>query len=383
MRSVETVMTSLIKLHEWRQAFNGHQLGFGFDPYEPDEPHYYAEACALWGRGYAVLSQLTGTRQFLDFAEQCADWLIKHPNPGYEGLSWGLPWEWATWNAPSTLSYLITTVFAGELFLSLYDVTRTESYLAVAENVAAWIENENAGVKTERGFWLYYANFPPLRFPVVNPTAKASGYFAWLYSITGKEHYRQLCLDTVRYVFSEQNTDGSWYYSTQSGVIDNVHTGFILEGLWSGYRLFSLEHWQRCLWKGTEFYWRCLFTSEGSGRERKRYGWKELTRVSLAKWMKDQMMMFGLLHSHIPETRLWGYGSALRAFVGASQADVQWLDKALLIYDYVRRNLALDDGSYAYRRTDKNAYIRHQAHLFAGLALLAQRLQQEEHSWLP
>lgn len=373
-----SVISSMLQLHEWRQAFNGDQQGFGFDPYKPDEQYHYAEAYALWGLGYLLLFELTGTSEFVDLATKAANWLIEHTNPGYDGHSWGLPWKWEAWDTPPTLSYLITTVFAGQLFLSLYEVTGAEPYLVVAEDVAAWIENENGGVRTEQGVWLYYANFPPLQFPVINPTAKASGFFARLYAATQTEDYKELCLDTVRWVVSKQNADGSWYYSARSAKIDNVHTGFTLEGLWTAYRTFGVEHWHRCLRKGVEFYWRCLFTSEGRGHERKRYSLRNLERISLAQWIKDQMVWFGLFRKHIPETRLWGYGSALRAFALASQIDIQWLDKALLIYDYVQQNLAVRDGSYAYRRTDQNIYIRHQAHLFAALGCLAQYLQDGE-----
>lgn len=380
MKAAKPVMSSLLELHEWRQAFNGDQLGHGFDPYKPDKQYDYAEAYALWGLGYLSLARLTGATEFLDLAREAGTWLVNHRNPGYSGHSWGLPWRWDEWNTPATLSFLITTAFAGEFFLALHGATGDQSYRAVAQRIAAWIECENGVVETKEGLWLYYANLPPLRFPVVNPTARASGFFAQLYVITKNEHYKRLCYDTARWVLSQQNADGSWYYSTRSAIVDNVHTGFTLQGVWDAYHVFLEEHCRQAALKGTAFYWRRLFTPEGKGYERKPYDCGDLSRVSCLQWARDQVMRLGLLRTVMPETRLWGYGSALRAFSLASQHDSHWLKQALVIYDYLQRNLALDDGSYAFHGTDSNVYVRHEAHVFEALGRLAERLHHGAHS---
>jgi uncharacterized protein YyaL (SSP411 family) len=198
----------MIQVHEWRKAFNGSLLGRGFDPYRPDEEHQYPEAYALWGSGYVSLYRLTGVSDYLSTAVGAADWLLDHPSPGYRNFSWGLPWSWEKWQTPNTLSYLITTVFAGELLLKLYEVTGKSAYLDSAQSVASWIEEENGGKKNISGRWLYYANFAPLRFPIVNVNAKASGYFAKLYGATRNVRYQEPCMQIVRWVLEQENQNG-------------------------------------------------------------------------------------------------------------------------------------------------------------------------------
>lgn len=373
MRESSTLLSSLLKLHNWRQSFNGEQVGYGYDPYRPKEKYHYAEAYALWGQGYLVLFKLADNAQFLEIAEICANWLLQHPKPGYERVSWGLPWEWDAWKAPSGLSYGSTTIFCGHFLIDLYELTGRDVYLEKAKAIAEWITSENGGERTRDGLWLYYANFPPLQFPVINVTAMASGYFARLYHVIQNESYRDLCIETASYIFNKQNQDGSWPYSDQSSHVDNIHTGYTLEGLWFGCDLFEREQWRRDLRLGTQFYWSKLFAPNGYGADRLPYGWHELFQLPIKSLMRE--LGVRVKFWSIPEAPLWAYGSALRTF--AIQSGTDWLDRALIIYGYVQQNLALSDGSFAYRKSDRNAYIRHQAHIFMGMARLAQRLKPE------
>ena len=247
------IFDSIIDLHIWRKKFNNLHLGLGFDEYKPREIYHYPEAYALWGQGYVKLFELMKEDEFLDLAQLSAKWLLENKNPGYNNYSWGLPWTWEQWRAPETLSYLSTTMFAGELFLPLYDITGFDQYLNVAESIAKWAMEENSGVRSEKGLMLYFANFPPLKFPIVNPIAKASGFFARLHSAAQKDDYRITASETARYVINTQNPDGSWYYSAKTARIDNVHTGYTLEGLWEYYNHTLDDSALKSALKGTAF----------------------------------------------------------------------------------------------------------------------------------
>ncbi len=369
-----TVIESMIRLHEWRQTYNCALFGLGLDPYKPEEQYHYPEAYALWGQGYVLLSKLTGCTEYLQLAQAAAHWLVQHASEHYTHYSWGLPWTWERWNTPPTLSFLITTVFAGELFLLLYRETGEARYLSVAEDIAEWIHSENGGETTDHGVYLYYANHPGLRCPVINPTAKASGFYARLSETTRSERYRDLSLQTARWVLGEQKPNGGWHYSANSTRVDSVHTGFVIQGLCEAQRISNQEGWRGQIMKAVHFYWRNLFSEDGSGYERTRYGWREARRVSLREWIKDRRIIAAFGVSALPESRLWGYGSALRAFCGASYLQETWLGKSVAIYNYISSHLALGNGSYACRRSEPVAYIRHQGHVFVGMGELAQQL---------
>ena len=90
----EQIFSSLINLENWRNNHNKNDIGFGYDPYKPDQKFHYAEAYALWGNGYLKLYQITQNQEYLDLALKCAAWLIENKKPKYENYSWGLPWGW-------------------------------------------------------------------------------------------------------------------------------------------------------------------------------------------------------------------------------------------------------------------------------------------------
>lgn len=372
----DTLIGRALELSAWRQAYNQDVLGRGVDPFQPDTPHDYAEAWALWGRGYARLYRLTRDRFHLATAERAAEWLLEHPNPGYQRPSWGLPWPWERWSAPVTLSYLITTVLVGDLLLELYQTTGKALYLRAAQDVADWILEENGG-ECQEGLWrLHYANHPGLTFPVVNPTAKASGLLAGLYHATHEERYRTACWETAAWVCAQQRADGAWRYSDQGDAIDNVHTGFTLEGLWTAHGTCNRPEIRRAAARGTRFYWRRCFQPSGRGLEQALSGWGDLGRVPPKAWLRDRLAPFGRLPRPLPETRAHGYASALRVFALASGVQPEWSKRANQVYAYVQTHLAQPDGSYAFRAGDARTFIRHQAHLFDALACLAERLDE-------
>jgi hypothetical protein len=238
----------------------------------------------------------------------------------------------------------------------------------VAVNIANWIFEGNGVTQTGDGLWVHYANHSPLRYPIINAIALASGYFWQVYECTSIDYYQHLAYETARYVFSRQKSCGKWLYSMKSSVVDNLHTGYTLEGLWQGYSFWDTQALEK-IRLGSEFYWNQFYSSSGYGQEQWNETWK-----AYIKWL---LMKLGWRYK-ITETRLWGYGAAMRAFALAAVADKNWLHKATKIYVYIERNLSLESGAYAYRATDPSVYIRHQAHIFTGLGQLAQALKEIE-----
>ncbi len=367
------LIAAMIKQHTWRQSFNGANIGLGTDPYAPLESYHYPEAYALWGRGYSSLYALTDQSLFLDLARVSATWLIDNTNPKYRHFSWGLPWTWKAWQAPPDISYVTTSVAAGELLLDLSMLTKNDSYLEVGRSIADWIVYENGMEETKDGLWLNYANFPPLRFPVFNAIALASGYFARLHFLTEKPNYRELSLKTARFVLAHQRSDGSWPYSVESQVVDNVHTAYTLKGLWHVYPLLTLEQQQKLI-QGVQFYKHKLFAKTGLAKQRTFFTFQDLKHVSLKRWIADQLARLGLLSNRVAEAPLWSYGAALNVFAIVGQVQPDYWIQSERIFDYVEKHLNLPNGNYSYRYGEDTPFIRHQAYWFAGMGVLANSL---------
>jgi len=356
--SCKEILMAIEKLHNWRVKYNNEKIGFGYDQYEPNREFYYPEAGALWGNGYVKLYQITKKEEYLNLAENAAKQLIEIRNKKYREFSWGLPWKWH--DCPNTFSFLITTVYGGEFFLNLYKVTKNKKYLGIAQSVGNWIINECGYKKEDEGIWFYYSDCEVFHYPIFNAISKASGYLAKLYMHTKKRHFQTMAELAAVYVINKQNRDGSWYYSNKSMYIDNIHTGYVIEGLCDVYEIFPhmRKKLQKVLKAAGDFYWRNLYTPEGFGFE------YTVTEPSFKKILYNLKKIF--LRSSL-ETRLWGYATGIRAFTKLSKA-LSIENKGSIIIKYVIKNLQDKSGAFKYKSKDKRFYIRHEAHMFDALA---------------
>ena len=184
----------------------------------------------------------------------------------------------------------------------------------------------------------------------------ASGFFSKLYLHTQNTDYKKLAAESARYVINNQNGDGSWYYSTERAYIDNVHTGFTIEGLCDACTVFPslMETSQRHLIGAHDFYWNKLYTSRGFG--------KEGVDNRLLHRIKDKLLVNS-------ETRLWGYATGIRAFTKLSKI-LGIENKGLAIAKYVIENLKTENGAFKFKSNEDKYYIRNEAHIFGALATL-------------
>ena len=344
---------SAISLHDWRRKYNGDKIGFGYDQYKLNEEFHYADAYAFWGRGYLKLFQITHQEEYLNSAKKCADWLIKNKNLKYENFSWGLPWKWN--GRPKEFSYITTSTFAGYFFIHLYEVTRDEEYLNVAKSIGDWIIKEDGFRDEPDGIWFSYSDHISLNYPIINAIAMSGGFFSRLYLHTQNKDYEKLAAGSARYVINNQNEDGSWYYSTERAYIDNIHTGFTIEGLCTVYAVFpSLqETLQRPLMAAHDFYWNRLYTTRGFG--------KENLGNSLLHKIKIKTLPISI------ETRLCGYATGIRAFTKLSRT-LGIENNGLIITKYVIENLQTETGAFRFKSNKNKYYIRNEAHIFDALA---------------
>ena len=353
--SKEDILLSLTTLDNWRRRHNKENIGFGYDQYKPNQKFHYPEAYALWGNGYVKLYQVTQRQEYLELAKKCANWLIENKNPNYENSSWGLPWEW---NGRSKhFSYITTSTFVGNFLINLYKITKDDRYLNVAESVGDWIVKE-CGIEREKDeVWFYYSDHQSLHRPIFNAISMASGFFSKLYVYTKKDYYSILAQKSARYVMNRQNPNGSWYYGAESTHIDNVHTGFTIEGLGDVY--FTLPSTRnkirKVLTDSYKFYWTKLYTPEGFGRE-------YISYVFFSK------IKAAILHYDI-ETRLHGYASGIRAFTKLSKI-LKIQNKGLVIAKYIIKNLQAQNGAFRFTSKEDYYYIRNEAHIFDALATL-------------
>jgi hypothetical protein len=366
MVTEEELLESMMRLHMWRESYNGNNVGLGLDEYAPHSMYHYPEAYALWGRGYLALYSLLGNKEFLAYAEECAKWLMDNKSSRYKNSSWGLPWEWN--GRPENYSYLSTTAFVGFFFIDLYKANRRSEFLETAQSVADWILKENGVAEEDIGVWFSYSDHPSLRLPIFNAVSLASGFLSELYVCSNVAEYGRFAAESAKYVMNCQNDDGSWHYSPSNQQVDNVHLGYTLEGLCAYFKNSSDMSTKPVLNKGGQYLWSSLYESNGYGKE-------YVTQPS-TEWRNRLKRIFndiGLLQ--VPESRLWGYAAAIRSFGLLSYVDPYFLECSSKIFDFVRKKLASKDGYCYFRSNDTSCFIRHQSHIFDSLGTTCIRLR--------
>jgi hypothetical protein len=349
------LLHSILSLHSWREEYNDTGYGFGLDQYAPEDCHHYPEAYALWGQGYLNLYQALEEDAYLDHALSCAHWLIDHASARYEHSSWGLPWSWDA--RDKDVSYITTTTMVGTFLLNLHRMTNDRGLLRAITDIADWILEENGYHVEDDGIWFNYSDHQSLQYPIFNAISMASGFFAQLSRVGVSSGAERISLGCLQFTFRRQNPDGSWYYSTKSPIIDNVHTGFTLAGIVQAFehlprgKVPDVARWLQKTDLAREFYLASLY-SRGLGYERVPLNLRE--------------RLFRKIDPVRGESRLIGYAAGIRAF----KRSREFGDTPAQVWEIVRNvivRLQNPNGSFKYRSGDDRPFVRHQAHIFDAL----------------
>lgn len=378
MNNYSSVLDSMKKLHDWREDYNQDMIGYGIDEYAKEIKFHYPEGYAKFGRGYLFMFKATGEEKFIDYAKSSLKWLMQNKSPYYDDYCWGLPFKYKC--APANGPYLLTTSFCGQTFLDIYKLTHENKYLEIVKSVVKWVLEALSGEKFNEGFILFYSPYECNRYFIPNAVSIAIGFLIRVSKYL--KYIDETNEKIIRALISFQNPDSSWYYSVKSTSIDNLHTAYVLEGLWEYYNTTNNESVLKPLIGGTDYFWNTFYGDDGHGKGHVLYGFGDLNKIEISRIIKDEIIktanLFGVLKNRNPETRLWGYAGAIRAFVYASYYDAEYLDYAIKIFNYVRDNLQSEAGYFYYRSNDRSCYIRHQAHIFEAIGVLGARLKNHD-----
>ena len=228
-----------------------------------------AKAIALFARGYLYLYKKRADKEYLNKALFCLDWLKENPSIGYSGYCWGYPFDWQSrvFIPKGTPSGVVTSITA-HTFLDAYNILKDKKYLEVAKGCCEFLMNDLNLDKTDDDK-LCFSYTPIDNFHVHNANLFSASILLRAYNYTKSEEYKENGLKAINFTMNYQNEDGSWYYwappDNYFNIIDNYHTGFVLECLNIGRRVLGEEfEYTKELRKGLEFYGTNLFLNDGT-----------------------------------------------------------------------------------------------------------------------
>lgn len=233
-------------------------------------PHiYHPKAIGLIIGGNSFLYSISKDDILLSENRNLLSLLKQLRNNEYKHYAWGSPFEWGSKpRYPANTPAVCLIIPIANALLDFYDVSGNIEALDMCNDVASYITDENGFQEIdENKICLHYS--PVDRNEVYNSNAMASAFLFRLNSIRGNDCRKEMAKKICRFVLEAQSPDGSWVYSTSSDIIDNRHTGFILEALSLIKDYWDNDQIKNVLANGIKFYY------------------KNLTDNNLPKWSID------------------------------------------------------------------------------------------------
>jgi len=206
-------------------------------------------------------SGLITKKDFDDLTSKLVNYLLKNNSRGYSGYCWGFNFNWQDVNryAKKWTPTIVVTSYVGNSFLDLYEITKDEKYLKIANGICNFILKDLNITKTEEGICLSYT--PIDKQMVHNANCLGAAFLSRVYSFTKEEKLLSFSRRAFGFSITHQKDDGSWPYSIDPvthkvrNQID-FHQGFILDSLIDFIKYVGTndKKYTQSLMKGSEFY---------------------------------------------------------------------------------------------------------------------------------
>jgi hypothetical protein len=184
----------------------------------------------------------------------------------YSGSCWGYNFDWQSraFFQPKGTPSVVVTSFVACALLDAYEITKDDSLLKEARSACDFILMDLNRTYDEDGdFSLSYS--PLDHTQVFNASLLGARLLSRTFSHTREHHLIEVSRKIVSYVCKHQNTNGLWTYSPLPfhSWIDNFHTGYNLECLYT-YQSISGDHsFQDNFQKGLDYYLTTFFDQSG------------------------------------------------------------------------------------------------------------------------
>jgi hypothetical protein len=232
-----------------------------------------AKGLSLFARALLARHRMTGSADDAAEARELLDWLIAHPAPGFDGLSWGYPYPWQDvgFFAPRHFPNRVVTSFVGQALLDGYETLRDSRYLDAARLAVRFLLEAPKTLHEDGERWcLSYVPDNTVNWIVMDVSALTGAVATRLAALTGDGDLLRQGGRLIRYVVSKQTDYGAWYYAEPPSAShithDNYHTGFILDAILQYGLSAGSDEFESAYRRGIAFYEQRLFEANGAAR---------------------------------------------------------------------------------------------------------------------
>ena len=224
---------------------------------------------ALFLIGYCNLYKQEPKEKYLKYIKELTQLLLEKKTSGYSGACWGYNFDWQAraFFQPKNTPTVVATSFVAEALIASYKIIENEEVLKTLISIEKFITKDlNKTYDDEENFTLSYS--PLDQTQVFNAGLLGAKTLCLLYEFIKEDELLNFSKKIVKYVCNKQQRNGAWSYGTLPfhQWIDNFHTGYNLECIYTYQQISGDKSFQENLERGTNYYLETFFTEEGMAK---------------------------------------------------------------------------------------------------------------------
>lgn len=215
--------------------------------------------------GFMNLCKYYHDEIYLKIARNILDEILSSATKTASGIGWGYPYVWVTERAvyPEGTPFITVTPYCFYALIGMYEITGEKKYLTASKKAAQYAAYDLN--ETKISDFEIAASYSPIDTgSVINANAYRAAMLLKAYELFDIPEYKEKAELNINFVISNQNEDGSWFYSPESLFIDNFHTCFVLKNLYKSYLICKDDKVLHSVKKGYEYYRKFLFRDDNT-----------------------------------------------------------------------------------------------------------------------
>ena len=227
---------------------------------------YNPKGLALFLSAYCLRYKLSPTKDNLDKIKILIKKLNKHQSEGYSGSCWGYNFDWQAkaFYQPKYTPSVVVTSFVGCALLDAYELIEDPELLSISRSACNFILSDLIRTYDDDGDFSF--SYSPLdHTQVFNASLLGARLLCRTYIYTREPMLIEESKKAVSYVCKHQQKNGAWQYSPLPfhKWIDNFHTGYNLECIFTYQTISGDTSFQNYLDKGLKYYINTFFEESG------------------------------------------------------------------------------------------------------------------------
>lgn len=240
---------------------------FNLRPLVGVKPETSSKAMGFLAKGYLRLFDIFKKEEYFDKCKFCLNWLANNYSNGFAGYAWGNHFDYQSrlFYLPKGIPTVVWTALIADAFVDGYEKIGEIKYLDIAKSSCDFILNNLEHIRDSNGN-ICISYTPMGKAKVHNANMLAVSLLSRVWKHTGNKKFLDLARKALAYTMKCQRENGSWWYGEDGMLhwVDNFHTGYVLNSLYTYILNTGDESYRPNLLKGFDFYINNFFLQDGT-----------------------------------------------------------------------------------------------------------------------